>query len=40
MVIDPDYLARQIVDDLYRAGIDVRLCQHVIEGTIKRWLDG
>jgi hypothetical protein len=37
---DADFLARQIVDDLYRAGIDARFQQHTVEQTIQAWLAG
>jgi len=37
---DADFLARQIVDDLFRAGVDARFQQHVVEQTIRAWLAG
>lgn len=38
--LDADFLARQIVDDLFRAGIDARFQQHIVEQTIRGWLAG
>jgi hypothetical protein len=32
-----DFLSRQIIDDLYRAGLDARFYQHVVEETIINW---
>ena len=32
-----DFLARQIVDDLVRAGLDARQHQHIVERTLLKW---
>jgi hypothetical protein len=33
-----DFLARQVVDDLYRAGLmNAHLYQHIIEKTLLKW---
>jgi hypothetical protein len=37
--MDSDFSARQIVDDLYRKGIDVRFQQHIIEGVLRATLE-
>jgi hypothetical protein len=35
-----DFAARQVVDDLFRVGVDARFQQHVIEKTLRRMLAG
>ena len=35
---DPDFIARQVVDDLFRVGVDARRQQHIVETTIARML--
>jgi hypothetical protein len=34
--MDPDFTARQIVDDAYRAGINIQFKQHIVEFLIQK----
>jgi hypothetical protein len=33
--MDDDFIARQVVDDLWRLGVDVTFSQHIIEEVVR-----